>query len=100
MYMHTIVLSYRRYFPLLQKEGTMYTHVCVLMYALLMYTCTIESKDSICRDGTDTPTSLKNGTIHKLNAEAISIFRDITCCMSVSIHDKTFKVGKIRHDLR
>ena len=45
------------------------------------------------------PTGLKTGTIPKLNAEAISVFRDITCSASVSIHDRNFKAGKIRHDL-
>ena len=62
-----------------------------------------ESVDSLCRDGADTPLSLKKCNGSELsNAAAMSPFRHITWPTSVSIHDKTLKGGKIHryNDMR
>ena len=56
----------------------------------------IESVDSICRDGTDTPISLNKSNGSELpNADVLSLFRQATCSESASIHFNTLKVRKI-----
>ena len=56
----------------------------------------IESVDSICRDGADTPISLnKNNGSELPNADVLSLFRQTTCSVSASIHYNTLKVRKI-----
>ena len=56
-----------------------------------MYMCIIiESVDSICRDGADTPISL-----NKSNGDILSLFRETTCSVSASIYYNTLKVLKI-----
>ena len=56
----------------------------------------IESVDSICRDGADTPISLNKSNRSELpNADVLSLFRQTTCSVSASIHYNTLKVRKI-----
>ena len=56
----------------------------------------IESVDSICRDGADTPISLNKSNGSELpNADVLSLFRQTTCSVSASIHYNTLKVRKI-----
>ena len=56
----------------------------------------IESVDSICRDGADTPISLNKSNGSELpNADVLSLFRQTTCSESASIHFNTLKVRKI-----
>ena len=56
----------------------------------------IESVDSICRDGADTPISLNKSNGSELpNADVLSLFRQTTCSASASIHYNTLKVRKI-----
>ena len=56
----------------------------------------IESVDSICRDGADTPISLNKSNGSELpNADVLSLFRQTTCSKSASIHFNTLKVRKI-----
>ena len=56
----------------------------------------IESVDSICRDGADTPISLNKSNGSELpNADVLSLFRQTTCSASASIHFNTLKVRKI-----
>ena len=56
----------------------------------------IESVDSICRDGADTPISLNKSNGSELpNADVLSPFRQTTCSESASIHFNTLKVLKI-----
>ena len=61
-----------------------------------VYTFIIESVDSICRDGADTPISLNKSNGSELpNADVLSLFRQTTCSESASIHFNTLKVLKI-----
>ena len=46
----------------------------------------IESVDSICRDGADTPIKPKSNGSELPNADVLSLFKQITCSASVSIH--------------
>ena len=56
----------------------------------------IESVDSICRDGADTPISLNKSNGSELpNADVLSLFRQTTCSESASTHFNTLKVRKI-----
>ena len=56
----------------------------------------IESVDSICRDGADTPISLNKSNGSELpNADVLSLFRQTTCSESASVHFNTLKVRKI-----
>ena len=56
----------------------------------------LESVDSICRDGADTPISLNKSNGSELpNADVLSLFRQTTCSASASIHYNTLKVRKI-----
>ena len=56
----------------------------------------IESVDSICRDGADTPINLNKSNGSELaNADVLSLFRQTTCSASASIHFNTLKVRKI-----
>ena len=56
----------------------------------------IESVDSICRDGADTPISLNKSNGSELpNADVLSLFRQTICSESASIHFNTLKVRKI-----
>ena len=61
-----------------------------------MHAYIIESVDSICRDGADTPISLNKSNGSELpNADVLSLFRQTTCSESASIHFNTLKVRKI-----
>ena len=61
-----------------------------------MYVYIIESVDSLCRDGTDTPISLNIQNCSKLpNAAVISLFRHTTWSRSSSVPENSLKVGKI-----
>ena len=63
---------------------------------IIRYIYIIESVDSICRDGADTPIKPNKSNGSELsNAAAMSPFRHLTWTTSVSIHDKTLKGGKI-----
>ena len=55
----------------------------------------IESVDSICRDGADTPIKPKSNGSELPNADVLSLFRQATCSASASIHFNTLKVRKI-----
>ena len=58
--------------------------------------CIIESVDSICRDGADTPISLNKSNGSELpNADVLCLFRQTTCSVSASVHYNTLKVRKI-----
>ena len=66
------------------------------MYSSSLIRYIIESVDSICRDGADTPISLNKSIGSELpNADVLSIFRQTTCSASASIHFNTLKVRKI-----
>ena len=53
----------------------------------------IESVDSICRDGADTPNSLNKSNGSELpNADILCLFRQTTCSASASIHYNTLKI--------
>ena len=70
-------------------EEVKYT-CCIYIYA-----CIIESVDSICRDGTNTPISLNKSTCNGSelpNADVLCLFRQTACS---SIHYNTLKVRKI-----
>ena len=73
-------------------------YVCTLvsLYHRYYIPHIIESVDSICRDGADTPISLNKSNGSELpNADVLSLFRQTTCSASASIHYNTLKVRKI-----
>ena len=71
---------------------------CVIMYSVyhMTHAFIIESVDSICRDGADTPISLNKSNGSELpNADVLRLFRQTTCSVSASIHYNILKVRKI-----
>ena len=68
----------------------------ILKWGNMFLAVIIESVDSICRDGADTPISLNKSNGSELpNADVLSLFRQTTCSASASIHYNTLKVRKI-----
>ena len=55
----------------------------------------IESVDSICRDGADTPISPYKSNGSELLNGCLSFFRQTTCSASASIHYNALKVRKM-----
>ena len=73
-----------------------FPRITVAVYFTYVESIIIESVDSICRDGADTPISLNKSNGSELpNADILSLFRQTTCSESASIHFNTLKVRKI-----